>query len=81
MRIVAVSRAMDGHEGLLVQILGLLAVPYPGAQEPHQHRTDLVQQLAIRVRVAALRRSTISSALRAAREGNGIYPVNSPRWG
>ena len=72
MRIVAVSRAMDGHEGLLVQILGLLAVPYPGAQEPHQHRTDLVQQLAIRVRVAALRRSTISSALRAAREGNGI---------
>ena len=43
-------------KGLLVQILGLLGVPYPGAQEPHQHRTDLVQQLAIRVRVAALRR-------------------------
>ena len=32
-------------KGLLVQILGLLGVPYLGAQEPHQHRTDLISRV------------------------------------
>ena len=53
-RLVRVSGAVHRQQDVLVQVLRLIRIADPATEKRHQDRTDVVEQLRIGVRIAAL---------------------------